>query len=353
MATQPWVHFGEDFGNVAEDESVPVRAGEVSLVVCHAMGGYPDPEVQVALGEVDGIIDEENDVLLEETEGVAQKVENEDGTLDHVKVYTLMPTMSDCGKYVKCEAIQRDPEGNLLFDHGGSIATRRIMVQFGPQPLEEAIEAVFFSEGDESVQVDIEVKANPQPKNNQAIWHVSPTSDIRHEDALALEAGNMDLDKYLALPLNKSEDSHVVVASLVITDLKEVDASFTYVLHVITELGEMQYPFKLTTNWVEEKGLDPPEGKEDIEREEPKVKQGSISTGSIVAIVVVVVAVIIVVGLVFWAKANDKLCFKPADKKVDDTEKGASDEMLPKGDQEGDGNASQRNSKITESGQVD
>ena len=64
-------------------------------------------------------------------------VNNDDGTLDVVEHYMLMPSMADCGKYIKCEALQYDDAGELLFEHGSGVVDKKIMVTFPPQDIME------------------------------------------------------------------------------------------------------------------------------------------------------------------------------------------------------------------------
>ena len=256
----------------AAEEVISVKEGEMALVECHAKGGYPDPEVQVAMGLEEGVIDVENDVLLAETEGIADsRAMMDDGTVDLIKLYTFMPTAEDTGKFIKCEAVQYDSEDNLIFD--SNMQSREIMVTYPPQPARAHLDDIGYAPGQDQIQVDVIFDANPVPQDNQAIWHMSPTGDMA--DAKLLEAGDYEEGKYDALPLNITGQE--VIASLIIYNLIEEDASFTYTLQVVTDQGETVYPFTLQ-QLVMETTIDP----ESFESgEEPEVDASGVGAGTI------------------------------------------------------------------------
>lgn len=310
VAVPATTHFGADFEGEDPEEAVPVKAGELVIVECHATGGYPDPVVSASLGEDPSLIDEENDVLLEFTENANQRQEMEDGTVDLVSYVSFMPTMADCGKYVKCEAIQKNEDGELLFDHGSDLKARKIMVTFPPTPLADQLGPFPYSPEDEEYQdgqpltVSVTFMANPVPMNNEAIWHFT-TGEGEDADVMVLRAEDSHNTKYSALPLEY--DGHSVTATLEIYELSAADADIAYSLRVQTSEGENTYTFALIYDV--EHVYTTEATRPDFAPEETEAKKGGLSGGTIAAIVIVVLAIVVGLAISGWAKSNGRMCF--------------------------------------------
>ena len=88
------VHFDEDMSGA---DVLPVTEGESFIVKCHALGGYPLPEITASLGDEEGPVDLDLDIPLEEVESGHTMTENEDGTADVTKAYYFVPHRSDRG----------------------------------------------------------------------------------------------------------------------------------------------------------------------------------------------------------------------------------------------------------------
>jgi len=291
------VHFAEEYNFV---EPVPVAMDVGVTVECHAKGGWPTPTIKVALGEEPGIISAEDRFLMI-AEGASETIENDDGTMDVVNFFTLVPSMGDCGKYIKCEAVQMDEGGSLLFDDGASVVSKKIMVTFPPQPLHEPVGPITFTPGEEFVEVEVTFMANPVPLNHEAKWRIVPSIDTGI-DPVDVYAGNDFFEKYSAAPLNAT--GHSVVANFIINEPTYADEDFEYQLEVSNEQGEAYYAFSLTTRALLITTMAPKDGEDG-----PQADQGGVSGGTIAAIVIVVLIVIIGLILVFWAKKNNKWCF--------------------------------------------
>ena len=296
VAVQAKVSFSVD-----SDDVRPVRAEEAFVVECHARGGNPVPEVRAMLGEEEDVIDEDNDLMMEHMERGREETLNDDGTTDVKEYFAYVPHIADCGKFVKCEAIQRDPEGNTIFTSGSSVVSQKIMVQFPPQPSETFRGEVPFTPGDEMVEAVIEFQSSPEPTDQQAIWTITPFDSPAME--VTLEAGQTsDGGKYEAMPLNTSS-GHNVKAVLRVYNLIDQDKEYQFSLSVENAIGEETYEFQLT-NYAQ-LVTDEPSG----DGEPPKHKEGGISGGTIAAIVIVIIIVVIGLGVVFWARRNNKWCF--------------------------------------------
>ena len=195
----------------------------------------------------------------------------------------------------------------MLFDEGTSVVSKKILVTFPPQPLNEPLGPVTFTPGEEYVTIDVEFMANPVPLSREARWRVVPPVDTG-ADPVEIYAGNELGDgfvtKYSASVLNST--GHSVVASFTIYDPTYNDEDKEYALEVSNSEGEAVYAFRLTTRALLITTV-PPVG------EVPESKEGGVSGGTIAAIVIVVLIVIFGLVGIFWAKKNRKWCFGPYD----------------------------------------
>ena len=344
------VHFDEE---MTGENVLPVTEGEAVIVKCHALGGYPLPEITASLGDEEGPIDPDLDIPLEEVpDSGYDMTQNEDGTADVTQAYYFVPHMSDCGKYLKCAARQADPEtGEVVFGTEDSLTTQKIMVQFGPTALLDPEQSsVIFTPGDEVTVITLTFEANPVPEDNQAIWHIAPR-DFQEEDSVEEEYASADMGgdysgdynssaiydddlegdyyddgpeeedmhdvavvqageihgsgRYEAEPLNITD--HFVTAVLAIRNLALEDMDYDYSLVVKTDVGENTYHVKLVSHY-ENSATD----SHSDDRDNDSVTDESAntaSTGTIVAIVLVILLVFFALGFVFWAKRYNKCCF--------------------------------------------
>ena len=347
------VHFDEDMSGA---DVLPVTEGESFIVKCHALGGYPLPEIMASLGDEEGPVDLDLDIALEEVESGHTMTENEDGTADVTKAYYFVPHRSDCGKYLKCAASQADPEtGEIVLAPEDSLMTQKIMVQFGPTPLlDQEQSSVIFTPGDEVSVITLTFEANPVPEDNQAIWHIAPrdfaedsaeeeyaSADMGGEysgdynssaiyddeddsegdyyesepaeeeeedmhDVVVVQAGEVDgSGRYEADSLNISD--HTVTAVLTIRNLVLEDMDNDYSLVVVTDVGEMTYNVQLVSHYDNSATESPNDDRESDSSADESASTAS--TGTIVAIVLVILLVFFALGFVFWAKRYNKCCF--------------------------------------------
>ena len=187
------VHFDEE---MTGEDVLPVTEGEAFIVKCHAVGGYPLPEIAASLGDEESPIDLDLDIPLEEVpDSGYEMTQNEDGTADVTQAYYFVPHMSDCGKYLKCAASQADPEtGEIVFGSEDSLTTQKIMVQFGPTPLMDPEQStIIFTPGDEVAVITLTFEANPVPEDNQAIWHIAPRDFAEDDGGVEEEYASADM----------------------------------------------------------------------------------------------------------------------------------------------------------------
>ena len=299
-------------GNFADQTEVEVKLDTEIEVQCHVTGGYPQPVIQAAIGyEKDHINTESEDQILEVVE--EDSIELDDGTFEVTKTFKFLAIEDHCGQYVKCEAVQRDDEDNLLFQEQ-DVMSRKLSVVYGPLPLHEGeLQPFNFTEGDESLQIDIIFKANPIPENNEAIWHINPTGNASHESHV-LQAGHSEEDgRYIALPLNNSQvESHGVHATLIIMSPTKDDLENVNYLEVETPKGMQQYHFHL--NLLEEpmeettpEDLVEATKMNDLGSEEDVKGMG---VGSVIAIVIVIAVICLIIGCVVYSKRTGKCCFE-------------------------------------------
>ena len=302
-------------GKFADQTEIELDLDTEAVVQCHVTGGYPQPVIQAAIGyEKDHINTESEDQILEELE--ATSIELDDGTYEVTKSFKFLATEDHCGQYVKCEAVQRDDEGNLLFQEQ-DVMSRKLFVVYGPQPLHNGELPPFnFTEGEESLQIDIVFSANPIPANNEAIWHINPTGNASHESHV-LQAGHSEEGgRYIALPLNNSQDeSHGVRATLIINAPTEDDLENVNYLEVSTTKGAQQYHFHL--NLLEEP-IEETTFEDDLEMPEYEYDDGlgaeddvkGMGVGSVIAIVIVIAVICLIIGCVVYSKRTGKCCFE-------------------------------------------
>ena len=300
-------------GDFADQTEVELELDSEAVVQCHVTGGYPRPLIQAAIGyEKDHINTESEDEILEEIEDTT--IELDDGTFEVTKSFKFVVIEDHCGQYVKCEAVQTDEEGNLLFQEQ-DVMSRKLSVVYGPQPLhEDGLPSFNFTEGDESLQIDIVFKANPIPEDNEAIWHINPTGNASHESHV-LQAGHSEEDgRYMALPLNNSlEESHGVHAILVISAPTKDDLENVNYLEVSTLKGVQQYHFSL--NLLEEP-MEETTFEENFEQFKEVTKLSTeeevkgMGVGSVIAIVIVIAVICLIIGCVVYSKRTGKCCFE-------------------------------------------
>lgn len=316
------------------ESEVQVKAGEALVVECSAMGGYPKPELQASIGTQQGVIstDPKEDQILKEL--FSNDIPNSDGTVTVVKNFSLLVQSHDCGKYVKCVAVQKDDKGIDIFaKKGRAVESRKIQVLFAPEPLFKPLPPIFFGPGESTRAVKMNFRANPTPINNRAIWHINPTRQIG-TDSIVVQAGSSYKDKYEALPLNIS--GHSVDAVLNIRNPSEGEAGYEYFLEVTTDVGKQRYNFELEYRVNAPLIKEPEEEYEDpSENESTDPESSGMGVGIVVAIIFIAVLVLGAIGAVVWMKTNKKFCFaeattkpgqtKPSDQ-VDTVEKGNTDE---------------------------
>ena len=194
------------------------------------------------MGNSPDVIDLDNDKILPLAEGASTREAYTDGTVDISQSFVLVASAYETEMFVKCEAIQEDENGDILFESGSNVVSRQIEVTFPPQPLQQELEPFEFVAGETTLQVDITFLANPVPENNQARWHVNTGSEASELD---VQAGDTLGSKYSALDLQTWEGAPNVTASFVIYDLIEDDQNVFYYLEVITAQGEERYDFSL------------------------------------------------------------------------------------------------------------
>ncbi len=201
-------------------------------------------------------------------------------------------------RFVKCEAVQYDADGNLLFAGGSGVISRQIAVTFAPQPLLENLEPFIYSKDQDVLQIDITFSANPVPENNQAIWHMGTQGN-----EVAVQAGDTLGEKFQAIDLIVFE--HNVTASLIIKNLSPDDENQDYYLKVVTVLGEQSYPFRLQMTEQYETTSNP-DALTEIESQ-----SAGLSGGAIAGIVILIIIILALVGFGVWCKLPNKFCFEP------------------------------------------
>ena len=73
-----------------------------------------------------------------------------------------------------------DKFGTELFSRRGRIVeNRKLMVLFPPEPFYKPLPPIVFGLAEPSKTIKIQFTANPAPANNQAIWHINPTKQVR------------------------------------------------------------------------------------------------------------------------------------------------------------------------------
>ena len=294
------VTFEGDFG---PEKNVAVDADQTVEFVCVAEGGYPAPDLKAALGEDADIMYSDFDLQLNYYEDKDEMETDEDGIVTLKRTFHFQPKQHDCGKFVKCEAIQVNHEGNPLQDES-EISSRKITVQFPPQPFEEEPAPIVFFDGEKFVNIKLIFQASPIPLDSQVIWHINPSGgDAAAEDSIVLSADRVVDDKYRALSLNTS--GHNVMAILQISDPQPEMMSWSYYLEVHTEKGSQKYPFTLLH-------LKEPEHEDPLDDTSTTLdyETEGMSTGLVAVIVVVVVIGLGIVFGIFIAKKNQLCCFK-------------------------------------------
>lgn len=311
VAIQTQVAFTNEF---AASSPINVVAGDPAIVGCQATGGNPVPVIRVALGTEPDLIHEENDVNLVESSLGTEQSENEDGTFKLVKYFKFTPLNEDCEKFVKCEAVQYNPEGELLFDSGPTVISRQIKVNFGPQPLQEPLEDLVFYPGQFFMDIVVAFKSNPVPTNNQAIWNINPGT-YENTDSIVIQAGGIPSLKYEAFPLNTT--GHMVVSTLRIFNLSSVDADHIYTLDVTNGIGSNKYVVKLVSEATEDDIFLSQNSRPDYNPsdEDENIKTAGLGSGTIAGICIVVILIICIVVFVVCIKRKEMFCF--AKKKTD------------------------------------
>ena len=297
-------------GTFSDTSHVELDLNSEAVVSCHVTGGYPEPTIQAAIGhEKDQIDTDEADQILEEIGNQSNQLD--DGTYEVTKTFSFIASEEHCGQYVKCEAVQTDEEGQILFQEQ-DVMSRKLSVVFGPQPLEsDFMKPFYFVEGDRELEVNIIFAANPVPENNEAIWHINPTGNASTASHV-LQAGHSEEDgKYIALPLNNTqEEGHGIRATLIITYPTVEDTENLNYLEVATSKGTQQYHFELEiieAPLEDENGYDPKKS----ETEQNKAK--GMGVGSVIAIVIVVAVICLIIGCVVYSKRTGKCCFERYD----------------------------------------
>lgn len=317
VAVESLASFGGHFA-ASEDNSVMVDADQEVEVECSATGGYPTANVRAFFGpnkdEINDVADGGSDVELEfvEEELIAS---DEDETTSVSRKFTMVPSRDDCGKYVKCIAEQLDSNGNPIGD-ASTFDWRKIMVQFPPLPKDH--EAIVISAPEDDNQtwtITLEFMANPMPsEDDQVMWHINPNGEDDQE-TIILKPGESNED-YSSPPLMASESGHGIEATLEFHQaFKPEMADWGYYLHVSTPKGEQKYEFTLeleeepevVDEVVEGEENDSIEGAPEAEKEEPVKGMGS---GMIAVIIVLILGAIAAVVIIFFAKRNQKWCFK-------------------------------------------
>lgn len=291
-------------GQFSEGSTVEVVADQTVIVECEAMAGFPEPHV-LATMVMEGT-DEEPTELTEVPE-MTTRTEKEDGTVSVKKGFTLYPHANDCGKHVICHAIQGESFHEEM--------ARKLSVTFPPAPLDEQLAPFGFQVDSEYPAVaEIKFMANPTPEDNQAIWHINPSGQEAQPDSVVLQAGVISDDsKYEALPLNIS--GHEVTATLLIQKPQLEEENYAYHLHVMTKVGDNSYAFRMQRQVVP---YYPTTIQPDGRGGQAGGSNGSTSkmgAGSVAAIVIIILLILAGVGVTYWARKNDKWCFRQASTK--------------------------------------
>ena len=294
----------------SSSSAITLQPGMEEIVTCHATGGYPEPEIQAAIGDRKNTIEVYDDAGSDTMLDVISEERNEigDGIIELTRLFSLTTQHEHCGQFVKCEAIQKDEDGNVLFQEE-DVMSRKLMIVFAPLPQEEDLPPFTFTGGDEEVRIEIMFAANPMPEDNAAIWHINPSGNASH-DSHVLHAGVTD-GKYQALPLNDTETGHVVQAVLIIKNPSEEDLEHYNFLEVSNDINTQQYDFELELVTADASGRGEEEdlfGKSDVEND----FQG-MGVGSVVAIVIVVILAMLIIGCVIYSKRAGKCCFEKYD----------------------------------------
>ncbi|TRY70525.1 hypothetical protein TCAL_15046 [Tigriopus californicus] len=316
-----------------DDSDIGVIAGDQEIVGCHASDGFPKPSIRVALGVEPDTIDEENDVNLVEAEVGSDSSENDDGTINVVQYFKFTPTIEDCGHFIKCEAVQYNPAGEVIFESGPNVIARKIKVLYPPQPLQEPLEDLHYSINEPFLDLQVVFMASPAPSNNQVIWNINPGT-YEDTDSTVIQAGDLASLKYEAFPLNST--GHTNVATLRIFNPTSEDAEYIYNLEATNGIGENKYNLNLVAHLNEEdvfidqaSQTSRPDYQPSDEDDTPKT--AGMASGSIAGICIVIVLIIIIIVFVIFAKRKNKCCFA---KKQSDPEKNPEAEAM--NTQEGD-----------------
>ena len=300
-------------GSFSESPHIELDLNTEAIVECHVTGGYPQPTIQAAIGhEKDHIDTEEADEVLEIVEEHIDELD--DGTFEVTKSFKFTATEEHCGRFVKCEAVQRDEDENILFQEQ-DVMSRKLSIVFGPQPLASALQPFQFTKNAESVMIHIVFSANPVPNNNQAIWHINPTGNASTHSHV-LQAGHSEEDrKYVALPLNNTlEEGHDVRACLIINNPTPEDLENLNYLEVATPKGSQRYDFVLEI--VELPTPEPNDENTDGEKnlrsgdDDSETNAKGMGVGSVIAIVIVIAVVCLIIGCVVYSKRTGKCCFE-------------------------------------------
>ena len=296
-------------GNFAESYTQEIDVDTETVFECHITGGYPQPTIQAAIGYQKDHIDTDGvDQILDSID--EQVTPLEDGTFEVTKSFTFIAESKHCGQFVKCEAVQRDEEDNILFQEK-DVMSRKINILSGPLPLESALQPFTFLEGDKNVKIDIIFVANPVPNNNEAIWHINPTGKPS-TDSHVLHAGVTEENgKYAALTLNDTHDeNHGIRASLIITNPTYEDLQNFYYLEVITPKGSQRYDFSLELRTPEDVKPGSGDHSEELGKTGTGEKTKGMGVGSVIAIVIVIAVISLIIGCVVYAKRTGKCCFE-------------------------------------------
>jgi len=319
------LEFGGDFATPGE-VSVQLDSDSepsTSFVECSAKGGYPAPNIKAS------VIDENGEIVreLEEMPDLTVLTEDDSGITEELtKKFLLVPSMEDCGLSVQCEV---DQDGLMPKQD-----SRQLLVVYQPQPV--YLPAPFQYKKDSQTVVGIRFLANPVPESNEVIWHHSPP--VLDEGSppppgeFNLESGQVNEDgRFEALPLNVT--GHEVYAVLLVNDPDDDLLEGIFYLEASNAYGKQTYEFsfeKYILDWDPEPEDVDPETPGDEEEGGEDPKSSSMGAGTIVAIVVVILGIILGFSITYWAKTNDKWCFRKPDTKPDYNQAPTSDPDIVK-----------------------
>jgi len=167
-------------------------------------------------------VDEDNDSQLEMTERISEEDEV-------IANFVLTPTRDDCGKFIRCAAVQGD-----FFHDQPQIISRQINVVFPPQENTELIKANYSQEIGDPVEIKIEFESHPHPEASQVIWHLGDDLSISPDQLVA--DGGLQYVAHLLEFDNENED--LVIAKLTIHHLSLEEANQDFYLEARNKFSD-------------------------------------------------------------------------------------------------------------------